>query len=400
MVSLEYRHELERIIDADPDLNRVRDLLAGKTVHHDWEPSDRIHDQILCALSKRDRPGFEQVIANISRRRITPNSDWCHDDFLIFLLLAGNRLFDVEMPFLAAALDVRRQSPNPIPLAITEVLASLYRGEHDFSGELGFLKIPFLHITGGVKVGPGEAAKILNAISNPKYWQSFSPFLRLLTLTAHDLTLTLRAPKPAETTDELIEGFKKHSASLTLRQWWDLLVSLPARLVWSIVGALVGLSILTFLFGLGREYAGTLLVENRTRPDVVRIQSVLHPPPGKSKEMKLLAQSLETVPATPKNTSQNLAVQCVAFQNSTPPFVVEVSLPDRPIRNLIAYTQPADAGTRVFTLLPVQHLQGRYRLLLPEQDKSDQLVIMLNIELTQADNIDEVKTKIVLRSLE
>lgn len=116
-----------------------------------------LHEQLLTSISRSDAVRFKELGEEIGQRRITTESDWCHDDYLLFLLLLGKEKFSYPLRFLTQVMEVRRKNANPVPRKVDEVFAALDRQEFGIDGEFGFLKIPFLYLVGRLRVGPAEA---------------------------------------------------------------------------------------------------------------------------------------------------------------------------------------------------------------------------------------------------
>lgn len=401
MVSLEQRHSLALAIKADPDLRRIQELLDGVNVDGGNPRKNDIREQLLRSISSKDHKVFNEIGDDLAKRKIGPDSDWCHDDYLIFLLLLGNDMFGRSVSCLARVIDARRHTPNSLPQRINEVFAALYRQEFGIDGELGFLKVPFLHLTGELNIGPRDAEKVLKRVADTDLWDQFSPFLRLLTQNAHDLVLTCRTPQVAETSGELIEGFKKHASSLTLRQWWDVIWSLPGKLVLSAVGVILGLGVVAVLFGFGKGLVEKEFSAKRERPERVSVTDASTTLSNLPAEVIVLGTVIQSAPTSPGASSVNFALTCDPFVAPTTPFVVEVSHPEKAIRRAVAFIQNSSLGERPYTVVPVQKEDGRYRLLLPELEASSQLVVLLNIEIDNAkDVVDALKQRFVLRTLQ
>lgn len=400
MVSLTQRHDLADAIRADPDLQRIQALLDGGTVVGGNALNNDVRDQLLFAIHAKDGKKFNEIGVDLAKRKIGPKSDWCQDDFLVFLLLLGNQIFGHSVSCLQQVIDARRHTPNSLPQKINEVFAALYRQEFAIDGEMAFLKVPFLHLTGDLKIGPSDAEKVLASVSDIDLWNQFSPFLRLLTQKAHDLVLISRMPQVAETSEELIEGFKKHASSLTLRQWWNVLLSLPGKLVVSVVGAALVLGLIVVLFGFGKGLAEKEFKSDRKRPDVISLKSASATPSNLPSGAAIFQTFLQNNPATAGQRVLTVTLTCEPFSAPTPSFVIEVSHPEKAIQDAIAFTQEADTGERPFTVIPIQKDAGRYRLVLPQLDAGAQLVILVNIDIGPKETEDSVKSRFVLRSLQ
>ena len=229
---------------------------------------------------------------------------------------------------------------------------------------MAFLKIPFLHLVGNLKIGRTEAERALQGLSSPGLWAELSPFFKLLAQKAYDLVLLAREPTVAETSDELIEGFKTHGKELSLRQWWLVVVNLPSRLLFSFLGAAIVVTVLTFVFGIGKAFYER--EKAREFPESVTIESVIADHAKLPRGARLLAEALPPVPGNAKSKSVVVAVACKRFDSDILPFIVEVSHPDRPIGEAIALAQEEGSGDRPVVLIPSQRDQRRYRLMVPE----------------------------------
>lgn len=249
MVSLGDRQDLAALVDSDPRLRQVHALIAG--VDHGPVVGNGVSERLLTALIAQDKRAFREVGDEICRRKIAAESDWCQDDFLLFLLLLGQQRWAVPLPFLDRMFEVRAKTTNPVPRKTNEVFASIARGEFGIDGDFGFLKVPFRRLLGGAvaKVGPDEAHKVLQALARPGLFDQLTPFLKLLALEAHDQVLTERLPVPTETTAQLIEGIEKHAKDLSLRQWTSIVAVLPGRVL--IAVALAVCAAVPILFGWG-----------------------------------------------------------------------------------------------------------------------------------------------------
>lgn len=400
MVSLEKRQNVSEAINADADLRRIQRLLDGETISESETPRDGIREQLLQAISAKDGLKFNEIADDLGKRKIGPDCDWCQDDFLVFLLLLGNELFGHSVSCIQRVIEARRNTPNSLPQKINEVFAALYRQEFGIDGELAFLKVPFLHVTGHLKIGARDAGKVLTEVSDSELWNQFSPFLRLLTQKAHDLVLISRTPQVAETSDELIEGFKKHAKNLTLRQWWNVLCGLPGKLVLSVIGTIFGLGLIVILFGFGVGLVEKKFNVWRERPDRVYIEKVSTTQSNLPVEVSILGSDMQNMPTTLGNSSLNVCLTCEHFSTPTPSFVIEVSHPEKAIRKAVVFIQNTETGERPFTVIPVLKEHGRYRIVLPELETSVQLVILLNIEVGPKEVVSSVINRFVLRSLQ
>jgi hypothetical protein len=399
MVSLRDRQALAVTAEADQELKRLQRLL-NEEGEIPGCTGDGLHEKLLASIASNETARFNEVASELGERKIKPESDWCQDDYLLFLLLLGKEKFGCTLPFLAQVIEARRKNPNSLPRKINEVFAALYREEFGLDGEFGFLKIPFLHLVGKLRVGPTEAKKAMQSMSVPGLLDQLSPFLKLLTMKAYDLVLLERQPLPTETTAQLIEGFEAHAKDLSLSTWWRVLTALPGRFIWAMILGIVGLGLIPFLFGVGKGLVETFASkEVRVRPEAMTVTDSREPGPELPMEALMLANALPQ-PVGPGKRSHLISVHASTFDTPTPAFVVEVSHPSKPIRSAFAFVQSHDDGPGVFTIVPVQRDGGRFRALLPPQPQGTTINFVLDIEAEITEDVNTVRQGIVLRSLQ
>lgn len=403
MVSLEQRQSLAALSEADLHLKNFQLLVAGDTLATaESDPSD-VRERLLQAIALKDSAQFKAAAINIGKRKISSESDWCQDDYLVFLLVLGNELFGRPLTFLTSVIEARRKNPNPIPRKINDVFAALERQEFGIEGEFCFLKIPFLSLAGKLRLGPLEAQKAIRAMSEPGLLNQMSPFLRLLAQKAYDLVLTERQPLPTETTAQLIEGFERHAKDLTLTQWWRVVANLPGRLLFALAGILASAGLITVLVGFGQEIGESFLSkpeEVRVRPQMLAITGIREAGSDLPTEALLLARTLPRQNAVSSNRSLLITIESAPFATATPAFVVEVSHPERSIRNAFAFTQGSAGGMQAFTVVPVQRDAGRFRAILPAMAVNHKLYFVLEFEADDNEDFMSVGRRVVLRPLQ
>ena len=398
MVSLNNRQALAVMAEADPQLKRLQLLLDGEGATVVVSVGDGLHGQLLGAIAANEPARFKEVAGELGQRKIKSESDWCQDDYLLFLLLLGKAKFGCPLPFLPQVIEARRKNANPMPRKINEVFAALDREEFGFDGEFGFLKIPFLHLVGKLRVGPTEAKKALQAMSAPGLLDQMSPFLKLLTRKAHDLVLLERHPLPTETATQLIEGIETNAKNLSLRHWWQIFMALPGRFLWGLV--VVVLAVVPILFGVGKGLVDAYYPkEARTRPAAIAVSGVREAGPELPVEALIIAKAL-TQPVDTGKRSIVVSVQAAPFVMATPAFVIEASHPTKSIRNAFVFVQGVPDGGEGFTVVPVQRDGGRFRALVPKQSKGRVLNFVLEMEVEATDDAKSVGNGVVLRPLQ
>jgi hypothetical protein len=169
---------------------------------------------------------------------VSEDHDWWSDDSLVFLLVLGCRLFDIESDRLDEILNIREKNSNPVPRKLNQVYRALSRGEYAMEGEYCFIKVTFLRLLGRLDLSSDAALKAYGALVRPNLLKELTPFNQLLSLRAYDLILHARTPTKFENAPQLVEGFEALSKHFSLGQTWRIFATLPikAHLLW-ITGA-------------------------------------------------------------------------------------------------------------------------------------------------------------------
>jgi len=401
MVSLKQRQTLAALAEADPHLKKFQLFLEGESIAEADFGQGGLREELLSAVISNDSVRFKNAAVEVGRRKIATGSDWCQDDYLLFLLVLGSELFGHPLTFLTDVIEARRHNPNPIPRKINEVFAALERQEFGIDGEFCFLKIPFLRLAGKLRLGPSEAGRAMRAMSEPGLFDQMTPFLQLLMQKAYDIVLTERQPLATETTAQLIEGFEAHAKDLSLRQWWHVVAALPGHTIWALIAVVVGAGLIPTLIGVGKGFVETHDSQQvGTRPTSIAVAGVREPGSDLPTEALLLAKTLPPSGAVAGKRPLLITVEGAPFATATPAFIVEVSHPDKPIHNAFAFTETATEGVRPFTVVPVQRDAGRFRAILSEQPKGQRLFFVLEFEADANEDVQSVGRSIVLRPLQ
>jgi hypothetical protein len=400
MVSLKKRQDLAALAEADPRLKKFQLFLVGEHVPNDVPGQEGIHECLLAALAANDSAKFHHAAKNIGQRKITSESDWCRDDYLLFLLLLGHQKFGRTLSFLPTVLEVRRQNPNPLPQKINEIFSALERGEFGIDGEFGFFKIPFLHLLEKLQLTPAEARKAIQGMSSPGLLDQLSPFLKLLAQRAHDLVLIERQPLATETIAQLIEGLEAHAKDFSLRHWWRVITALPGRILIAIFAALIGLGLIPILIGVGTGLVDARKEPSQVRPSVLTVTSVQEPGASLPPEILDIVAIFKQTNSASGRKPIIVQAESSPFQEATPSFVVEVSHSDKAIQKALAFTERETEGIRPVTIVPLQREGGRFRAVVPKQAAGQRLVFILQFEGDGTNTIDNIGKSVVMRPLQ
>ncbi|MDB6025161.1 MAG: hypothetical protein JWM68_1384 [Verrucomicrobiales bacterium] len=176
MVSLSERDTITDQAKSDAEMRPIYSFVFGDT--YDFAASSHYsHAALLRTIAERDKSGFTDQIQEFKQRRTSQASGWYGDDSLIFLLLVGCERFSTESHFLDAILTARDRNTNPIPKRVNEVFRALQRKEYGMEGQLSFMKIPFLELSGHLKLSINAAEKGYAELTRPGLLKDLSPFL-------------------------------------------------------------------------------------------------------------------------------------------------------------------------------------------------------------------------------
>jgi hypothetical protein len=400
MVSLKHRQDLATLAEADPRLKRFQLFLMGENLPGEGSNRGGVHEDLLSALAANDATRFKETAKEIGQRKIAIESDWCCDDYLLFLLLLGHQKFGRPLAFLPAVLEVRRQNRNPVPQKINEIFGALERGEFGIDGEFGFFKIPFLHLLGKLKLNPADARKAIQGMSSPSLLEQLSPFLRLLAQRAHDLVLIERQPVATETAAQLLEGLETHAKDFSLHHWWRVITALPGRVLIALCAALLGLGLFPVLVGVGKGLVESQKAQTRVRPSVLAAATFQEPSADLPPEILRLVGMLEQTNVPSSKRQIIVQVETQPFAAPTTSFIVEVSHPDKSIEKALAFTEAVTEGVRSVTIVPMQHEGGRFRAMVSEQPTGQRLVFILQFEGDRTETVQSLGKSIVMRPLQ
>lgn len=400
MVSLAHRLALATLAEEDVHLRVLKQLLDGDACNNITFVGHDVRGLLLEAIATGKQDEFKELALEIGKRKISIDSDWCHDDYLIFLLLLGNEKFGHPITFLKSVLEVRQVNANATPRKINEVFSAIDRQEYGMEGEFGFLKIPFLFLIGKLKLTTTDASKIFKELSAVIEFEKLAPFIQLLTQKAYDLLLTERQPLAIETVEQVIEGFEKHAKDLTFRQWRAVIFTLPGRILWGIAVAVVSLGLIPFLFGIGQKVVELHSTQPRSRPQRLEVADVSAVPNTLPSELQKFSKLLPNNSVGKGNHIEVVFLQCKPFAEDTPSFIVEVSNRNKAIQDIVAFAQTETSGERAFTVIPFEYDSGRIRILMPERLKGEQLCLLIAYSLSQGDDAIILGHQAILRSLQ
>ena len=154
------------------------------------------------------------------------------------------------------------------------------------------------------------------------------------------------------------------------------------------------------LFGFGKQLAEIHIEHIYDRPSSITIAKITNPKAVVPPEVFRLTEAVSQIETQSSANTLMVAVESAPFTTPTPAFVIEVTHPDKPILNMFAFTQTMSEGVRPFTVVPIVHDGGRFRVMLPPQSLGQKICFVLEFESKQGDDPQMIGKRIILRALE
>ena len=373
MVSLNQKIDVNVIAKDDKCLSAVVELLNGKNIGLSENDALDVRSKLLLAVSHGKESDFLKIGKSISNRTISADADWCHDDFLLFLLILGNQKFGRPFDFIERVVEARRNNTNPLAQKINEVFSALYRQDFAISGELGFLKIPFLQLVGSTHLDASEAKVAFDALSDSDVIEQFSPFFKVMAVKAYDFILFSRSNFEIETATQLVSLVRREADNLSLKNLWDIILCLPLKLIASIIIILLFFSV--------SLYSGVIWIKSAYKEysyNSIGNISIL----SVGRQFDDLPSGVRTVASEIMGRYKDdiFVIKSDKFTGDKKGFVAELSHTDAAISEIFAFVQESDKGIRPFTVLPFQKDGVRARFFLPESISGSQLVVITTLK--------------------
>ena len=352
---------------------------------------------LLSAISRKDPTAFGEQVNELAKRRISPEATWCDNDCLIFCLLLGCEMFQVDSPVVQSILDAREQNRNPVPRRVNEVFRSLSRKEYALAEEFAFIKLVFNQLRNKFGLDTDEAVKLYKNLIKPNFCEELSPFLSLLAVRAYDLILVERKPSILETFPQVIEGIEKLSGKLSVRQLSQLFMALPVRSL-LVIG---GVAVTIFCAGVTTGKFASALAWPATRPDRLKVTSVQDG--GRSDDRvvgSIITTLLSSHHARAGAPLRVLLVEADPPGSTTSKYSTELSIQDVPILDGCAFSVK-DSDTGVLRLiLPVRISSGTLKVFVPASDGSARIQFLLLVDIPGSVDLSVLSNGLIIRVLD
>ncbi len=390
MVSLEEKIDINTLAESDENLRSVVDLLEGKKVRLSDPSSSDVRKELLLAISDNNKAAFLKIGNRIANRLASTEADWCHDDFLIFLLILGNQKYGRPLDYIEGIIELRRNNTNPLPQKINEIFSALYRQDFAISGELGFLKIPFLYLIGSAHIDTSEARNAYKSLSKPGLLYELSPFFKVLTIKAYEFVLFERTKFDIETTSQLVSLVRKEANNLNLKNAWDIILSIPLKLLVPTIIFVIFISV--------SLYTAIIWITNSYNQYIASIHNDI--------EISSVDQNITALPLSTEKIAGKILddpnnsviiVKSNIIKSDKKNFVVEISHNNKVFKDVFSFVQYKNKGIRPFTVVPIQKDGVKYRAFVPDVYSGAQLVFIVSLKKIPEKNKEQVVNGFILR---
>jgi hypothetical protein len=392
MVSLNDSVDVFEVASSDEKLQAVLDLIEGRNVSLSDASTSDVRGSLLLAIANCDDAQFNKIAGQVSARSISASADWCHDDFLVFLLLLGNQKFGRKFDFIGKVLEVRRNNTNAIPQRINEAFSALYREDFAISGEFAFVKVPFISLIGQLNINSSEARYVFKSLREPNLFRQLSPFFKVLAVKAYDYVLLDRTNFEFESSSQLISLVSRESKNLSLKNLFHLVLNLPLKFI---VPCLITVLTLTVLIYAGIRF-GVEQYDNfrRNSPPHIDIEKAEF----QLDDISIVGKSVFEVISNGQHSKNNLlSFKSEPINSARNDFVIEVANIQSEIKDVIVFVQYKSYGARPLIVVPLQINKNSFRAFVPEIKPNAQLVFVILFDKLSSEKIESIRKNLVLR---
>lgn len=392
MVSLNDSVDVFEVASSDEKLQAVLDLIEGRNVSLSDASTSDVRGSLLLAIANCDDAQFNKMAGQVSARSISASADWCHDDFLVFLLLLGNQKFGRKFDFISKVLEVRRNNTNAIPQRINEAFSALYREDFAISGEFAFVKVPFISLIGQLNINSSEARYVFKSLREPNLFRQLSPFFKVLAVKAYDYVLLDRTNFEFESSSQLISLVSRESKNLSLKNLFHLVLNLPLKFIVPCLITVLTLTVLIYaVIRFGVEQYDNFRRNSPPHIDIEKTEFQLD-------DISIVGKSVFEVISNGQYSKNNLlSFKSEPINSARNDFVIEVANIQSEIKDVIVFVQYKSYGARPLIVVPLQINKNSFRAFVPEIKPNAQLVFVILFDKLSSERIESIRKKLVLR---
>lgn len=226
-------------VEQDAELRPLRAFVFGERVSESM-PGATTRAKLFDALRINDACKFGEVVADLERRKLSPESDWIGDDCVVFLLLLGVSKFNAGDTLAEKLLQYRGKTTQPQVQRVNHTFDAIRRGEFAMEGEFAFIKCVYRTMSKGWTLSDSDCVKLYKQLTAPGFVDQLDPFLRLLAIRAFDLVIEYRmVSTDSGNWNQVLQKLQDEGGKLSLSQFLKLLKHLRIGVLVTIVLGLV-----------------------------------------------------------------------------------------------------------------------------------------------------------------
>ncbi len=286
MVPLIHQDSFLVEIESDPELRPLKKFIFREQ-GIEGVPENSTWPKLFNALVKSDSKRFQEHIADLALRSCSSESEWIGDDCMVFLLLIGERQFNITVPFLGKLLDCRRETTNLQMQRVNQVFDAIRKEEFAMEGDLAFIKLVFKSLTSNWNPTEDDCSKIFHQLLKPGLFTSLDSFWKLVAIRAQHL---LFQNKASSFTGQgiwirMLDTLQQQGSTLTVGQVLQLTKHLRISVFVTIVGFVGSTMTMAFLAGgywskITREKPAAVQTFTPTNLDLITPPRVITNPPA------------------------------------------------------------------------------------------------------------------------
>ncbi len=224
---------------ADPELRGYCEFILRRDLSVDSQGTNQ--RKLLESIVNSQGDTCAAFFEDFTNRKVNAQTDWIHNDCLIFLLLLGGHKFGLPLADIDAILTARECNPNPVAVKSTQVFRAIQRSEFSLEGEYSFVKVVFLDLLDRLHLSRKDGLPVYQSLTEPTLLDELPPFLCVVAIRAFDLLITCNAPTEDNTLQEVIETIHRLSPNWTLSETLRFAYAMPIKrfvVFWGVLAAL------------------------------------------------------------------------------------------------------------------------------------------------------------------
>jgi hypothetical protein len=231
MVSIISRSDFVRQFESDEYTTALVDFLLGnllrKSNNVSTSNANEISKQVFYALQNNDKELFSELYQEITRRKPKSDSEWVHNDILLFAVTLGTKKFNLNKQWLDEVLSIRIEHSHEESKLITQTYIDVLKGNLENAGNHRPLMIVLKYLL-GFPVGSNEYVNsVYEEIIQSPFPYSKAAFINLICLKGYDIILLSKGLMDLDRQrdiEDFITHFNKRINQVASFFWWLLLL--------------------------------------------------------------------------------------------------------------------------------------------------------------------------------